>query len=147
MRIMQLCKGFLVIGFTGGALAGTAGPAAADPAGLWRAKDGGTTRVARCGPALCGTLVSVVPATDPSTGRPVTDKKNRDPAQRSRPLVGAQVLIGMQPSAPGKWTGHLYNPDDGGTYEGHIIEQSATTIRVEGCALGMCGGENLTRVK
>src|SRR5436190_21823826 len=98
-------------------------PATADPIGLWRANDGGTTRIARCGAALCGTLVSVVPANDPATGRPMTDRKNRDPSKRGRALVGVQVLIGMQPSGPAKWSGQLYNPDDGGTYDGHIIEQ------------------------
>jgi uncharacterized protein (DUF2147 family) len=113
-----------------GLLAGVA-PATADPIGLWRANDGGTTRIARCGAALCGTLVSVVPARDPATGQPVTDRKNRDPSKRGRPLVGVQVLIGMQPSGPAKWSGQLYNPDDGGTYDGHIIEQGPSSVRVE----------------
>jgi uncharacterized protein (DUF2147 family) len=144
IRPNLLATSLLAIGLLAGA--GIA-PAAADPSGLWRAKDGGTTRIARCGAALCGTLVSVVPATDPATGQPMTDRKNRDPSKRGRPLVGVQVLIGMQPSGPAKWSGQLYNPDDGGTYDGHIIEQGPSNVRIEGCALGMCGGENLTRVK
>jgi uncharacterized protein (DUF2147 family) len=144
MRILRLCKGILVVGTL---TCAAVGAAAADPIGLWRARDGGTTRIARCGAALCGTLVSVVPATDPATGRPMTDRKNADPSKRSRPLVGVAVLIGMQPSAPAKWSGQLYNPDDGGTYEGHLIEQGPSSIRVEGCALGMCGGEDLVRVR
>jgi len=61
--------------------------------------------------------------------------------------VGVQVLIGMFPNGPGKWSGRLYNPDDGQTYAGHIIEQGPSNIRIEGCALGICGGENLARVR
>jgi len=128
-------------------LAGTIS-ASADPIGLWRADDGGTTRIARCGPALCATLVSVVPAIDPDTGKPMTDKFNPDPAKRSRPLVGVQVLIGMHPDGPGKWAGRLYNPDDGEIYAGSLIEQGPNSIRIEGCTpLGLCGGEDLARVR
>ena len=86
-------------------------------------------------------------AIDPATGQPWTDKNNIDPSLRSRPLLGLPVLIGMQPMGYGKWSGHLYNVDDGKTYQGNIIELNATTIKVEGCVLIICGGENLSRLK
>ena len=126
---------------------GAATSAVADPNGLWRADDGGTLRIARCGQALCATIVTVVPAIDPDTGRPWTDKFNADPAKSNRPLIGVQVLFGLQPDGPGKWKGQLYNSDDGMTYEGHLIEQSPTSVRIEGCTLGVCGGDDLTRVR
>jgi uncharacterized protein (DUF2147 family) len=148
MRISQLYRHIFAVGALACATAASVGitAAVADPVGLWRAPDGGTTRIARCGTALCGTLVTVVPARD-ANGRPVTDSKNKDPSKHARPLVGVTVLIGLWPSGPNKWSGQLYNPDDGGTYEGHLIEQGATSIRIEGCALGMCGGEDLVRVR
>ena len=46
-----------------------------------------------------------------------------------------------------KWSGHVYNDDDGKIYEGHLIENDASSIRIEGCWLGICGGENLTRIR
>jgi uncharacterized protein (DUF2147 family) len=122
-------------------------PGLADPKGMWRASDGGTTRITACGDALCGYIVTIAPRNDPETGRPWTDKHNPDPGRRSRPLTGAMVLISLRQSAPGAWTGKLYNHDDGGTYEGHVIEQGPNNIRVEGCALGVCGGEDLVRVR
>jgi uncharacterized protein (DUF2147 family) len=125
----------------------SAAPAAADPAGLWRGSDGGMTRVATCGAAYCGFLATVVPPNDPDTGRPWTDKHNPDPALRNRPLVGAQVLISMRPNGPGKWSGQLYHYGNGKTYSGNLIERDPNTIRVEGCWLGICGGDNLTRVR
>ncbi|SRR6266545_3499110 len=124
-----------------------AATATADPAGLWRGSDGGTTRIAPCGTGYCGFLASVVPPNDPDTGRPQTDKYNPDPEKRNRPLVGVQVLFSMQPNGPGKWSGQLYYYGNGRTYSGNLLERDANNIRVEGCWFGICGGENLTRVR
>ncbi len=77
----------------------------------------------------------------------MTDKHNADPAKRNRPLMGVQTLIGMQPSGPGRWSGELYNDDDGMTYPGKLIELDASSIRIEGCSGAICDGEVLTRIK
>ena len=122
-------------------------PARANVDGIWLHKDGGTVRIRNCGDGVCGIIASISPQVDPETGQPPTDKKNVDPNQRNRPLVGVPVLMGMRPTGPGKWAGQLYNADDGKTYSGHLIELGPDTIRIEGCALFICGGENLTRVK
>jgi uncharacterized protein (DUF2147 family) len=55
--------------------------------------------------------------------------------------------MSMRPDGPGKWTGQLYNMDDGKTYTGNLIEVGPDAVRIEGCFLGVCGGENLSRVK
>jgi|RhiMetdeSRZDD1v2_1073273.scaffolds.fasta_scaffold00062_7 uncharacterized protein (DUF2147 family) len=121
--------------------------ARADPTGTWLDKEGGTVRIRTCGGgALCGTIASVKPRLDPETSRPWTDKKNVDPRLRARPLVGVQVLIAMQPNGARKWSGRLYNPNDGKSYSGNLLELGSGAIRVEGCWLGVCGGENLRRV-
>jgi uncharacterized protein (DUF2147 family) len=124
-----------------------AGTARADPTGLWRASDGGTIRISSCGAALCGYIVSVVPKIDPETSKPATDKNNVDPSKRDRPLVGVSILNNMRFDAPGRWTGQLYDSDRGQFFLGHLLEIDANTIRIEGCALGICGGENLNHVK
>jgi uncharacterized protein (DUF2147 family) len=85
--------------------------------------------------------------TDPTTGGPPTDKNNADPAKRNRPVVGAEVLISMQHEGPAKWSGQLYNVKDGRNYSGNLIEISPSSIRIEGCWLGICGGEDLTRIR
>ncbi len=126
-----------------------AGPSAAlaNVEGVWLDKDGCAMRIQACGDAMCGTISSLRPREDPATGRPWTDKKNADPGLRSRPLVGVPVLISMRPSGPRKWSGRLYNADNGKTYSGNLIELGPQTIRVEGCVLGICGGESLTRMR
>jgi len=120
--------------------------AAADPIGLWIDKEGTTIRVQACGQALCGTIAGLRDAIDPATGKPLTDKNNSDRALRDRPLVGVPVFLTMRPDGPGRWSGQLYDPDRGGTFTGHLIENGQDTLRVEGCLLMLCGGENLTRI-
>lgn len=125
--------------------AGMAG-AQADPHGLWRAQDGAEVRVSSCGHCLCAFIAEAKSRIDPATGRPWTDKNNPDPALRNRPLVGVAVLRSLQPDGPGKWSGTLYNNDNGNTYNGHLLELGPRTIRIEGCAIGICGGQNLSRI-
>jgi uncharacterized protein (DUF2147 family) len=123
------------------------GSASADPKGLWLAQDGAHVKVGPCGAALCATIAAPKSAHDPETGRPWTDKNNPDPARRGRPLVGVPVLYGLVPDGPGRWSGRLYNVDNGNSYAGRLLELGPTTIRVEGCAIGICGGQNMTRIK
>jgi len=75
------------------------------------------------------------------------DKKNADPAKRNRPLVGVEVLISMHHEDPTKWSGQVYNVRDGQSYSGNLIETGPSSIRIEGCWLGICGGEDLTRIR
>jgi uncharacterized protein (DUF2147 family) len=112
--------------------------ASASPIGLWRAKDGAEIRIANCGAALCGHVAKA--RIDPATGKPAQDR-------RGKPLTGLQILIGMRADGPGKWTGRLYREEDGNLYDGHLVELGPSNIRIEGCALGLCGGQELTRVK
>jgi uncharacterized protein (DUF2147 family) len=110
------------------------GAGSASPVGLWLAKDGGKVRIGPCGRNLCGFLVQ------PPAGAAAVNK-------RGRPTAGMEVLISMRRDGLSKWSGHVYNDDDGKTYEGHLIENDASSIRIEGCWLGICGGENLTRIR
>jgi uncharacterized protein (DUF2147 family) len=123
------------------------GPALADPTGLWLDKDGWTIRIQPCGPDLCAVIASVKPPLDPTTGQPQTDKNNADAAKRSRPLLGVEVLSAMRPNGARKWSGQLYDPDRGVTLSGNLLELDPDTIRIEGCLLVLCGGEELRRIK
>jgi uncharacterized protein (DUF2147 family) len=145
MKPHPLCRVCLFVALFAGI---ATGQALAEPRGVWLAKDGAFVLVNSCGNGLCGMIIKAASQLDPSTGRAWTDKNNPDPNKRNRPLVGVQVLSSMMPSGPGKWSGSLYNADDGKTYPGNLIEVDAKTIRVEGCgALNICDGENLSRIK
>jgi len=119
--------------------------AQADPRGLWLAQDGARVRVTNCAGGVCAIIASPKSEIDPATGAPWTDKNNPDPGKRGRPLAGVMVFA-MAPDGPGKWSGSLYNADNGQTYQGHVVEVGPDTIRVEGCA-GICGGQNMQRIQ
>ena len=76
------------------------------------------------------------------------DKNNPDPKKRSRPTLGMPILLDMKPSGPDKWSGEIYNSNNGHTYSGSISLKHPDVLRVEGCVLGiLCGGEDWSRVK
>jgi len=142
MRLHQLCGLSTVALLT----IVNMGAALADPRGLWLAQDGAKVRVSSCGAGLCATIASPKSRVDPATGGPWTDKNNPDPAKRGRPLVGVAVLSSMVPDGEGRWSGQLYNVDNGNSYSGRLREIDGKTIRIEGCVLGICGGQNMSRI-
>jgi len=73
---------------------------------------------------------------DPKTGKPKTDMLNPDPAKRTRPLLGLQVVHGLSPNGPNKWSGQIYNADDGKTYNAHMMPDG-NTAKIQGCVLGI----------
>lgn len=143
MKFCRLCS----VSFVALSAFIAAATAHADPKGLWQAQDGAIVRVAPCGTALCATVATPRSPSDPETGQPWTDKHNPDPALRGRSLVGVTVLNAMMPDGAGRWSGTLYNTDDGRSYQGRLLELDPNTIRVEGCVIGICGGRNLRRVQ
>ncbi len=120
---------------------------ASDPAGTWLTQAGDArVKVSKCGAGICGVVVGLKQPTDPATGKPQVDDKNPNPALAKRPVIGLPLFSGMHPSGPGKWSGQIYNADDGSTYASHVSVTGADTLRVEGCMGAFCGGETWTRV-
>ena len=82
---------------------------------------------------------------NPVTGKAEVDDKNPNPALARRPMIGLPLFSGMHSSGPGKWSGEIYNADDGRTYESHVSVTGPDAVRVEGCVGFICGGETWTR--
>ena len=119
----------------------------ASPTGLWLTEKGDARiQVSNCGSAICGKVVWLKDAIDPQTGRPQTDDKNPNPALASRPMIGVQLFIGMNPTGPGSWAGRIYNADDGGVYDSKVKQLGPSQLRVEGCLGAICGGETWTKL-
>ena len=54
-------------------------------------------------------------------------------------MLGMPVLIGMTPAKePGKWTGEIYNSQNGKMYHRHISLADENTLELEGCLVGRC---------
>jgi uncharacterized protein (DUF2147 family) len=103
-------------------------------------------RVAKCGKALCGTVVWLKDAIDPKTGQPPVDDKNPDPSKRKNKILGSRIFA-MEEDNTGSWVGGIYNSDDGKTYEGRLIPRGESELEVQGCAGTLCGSEVWTRAK
>lgn len=139
----------VLIALLGALLAAPAAHAqgADEATGLWQTQAGDArVRVSKCGGALCATVASLRDKIDPKTGRPAVDDKNPDPARATRPIVGIHLFIDMRPTAPGRWSGQIYNADDGRVYASNISVAGPDLLKVEGCVGAFCGGENWSRV-
>lgn len=95
------------------------------PIGIWLTEEKeGKVRIEQCGTNLCG--YSVIAKSDQN---------------------GEQVLINMKPGKD-KWSGRIFDPNSGSTYDSTIALKSSDSLRVQGCAFGgmFCGGQTWTRV-
>ena len=114
--------------------------------GIWLTQAGDAkVRVSKCGGGVCGVVVWLKDPIDPATGKPQIDDKNPNPALARRPIIGLPLFTGMRPAGPDKWSGQIYNADDGKTYASNISLSGPDALRVEGCVGGFCGGETWTR--
>lgn len=117
-----------------------------DASGVWLTQAGDAkVRVSKCGGGICGVVIWLKTPIDPATGKTQIDDKNPNPSLRKRPIVGLPLFSGMQPSGPNKWSGQIYNADDGGTYASNISVAGPDSLRVEGCVGALCGGETWSR--
>ena len=119
-----------------------------DPTGIWLTGAGDAKiRVSQCGTGICGTVVWLKVPIDPATGRPQEDDKNKNPTLAHRPIIGINIFNGMKLVSDRKWTGHIYNADNGKTYSSDVTLAGPTKLEVRGCVLAvLCGGETWTKL-
>lgn len=129
------------------ALGGSSAAFAMDiPAGVWRTQAGDAkVAISRCGEGICGYIVWLKAPIDPLTGKPQVDDKNPNPSLAKRPIIGLPLFVGMKPAGEGKWSGRIYNADDGKLYASNISLRDPTKLNVEGCVGAFCGGETWTK--
>ncbi len=120
---------------------------AGEPMGVWLTQAGDArVKVSKCSGGICGVIVGLKDPINPATGKPQVDDKNPNPALKRRPMIGLPLFTGMQASGPNKWSGQIYNADDGSSYASSVSVTGPDTLRVEGCVGALCGGETWTRV-
>ncbi|NEU13958.1 DUF2147 domain-containing protein [Methylobacterium sp. BTF04] len=143
MRV-ALTAAFILSGLTAAQAAPTQ-----DPSGTWLTGDGrAKVRIDRCGPAganICGKVVWAKTGTN-EDGTPRTDIKNPDPKKRSRPVLGLTLLDNLKPEEA-KFSGEIYNADEGKMYQVSLERESTSELSVSGCLLKiLCGSQTWTRV-
>jgi uncharacterized protein (DUF2147 family) len=96
------------------------------PLGVWLTEEKeGKVRIEQCGANLCGYSV---------------DAKSNQNAE--------QVLINMKPGKDSKWSGRIFDPNTGSSYDSTIALKGSDRLRVQGCAFGgmFCGGQTWSRL-
>ena len=84
---------------------------AASPNGMWKTAKGTFIKAYSCGGGL---------------GLKVTSGSDN----------GTVLTCGAMPSGTNKWSGDLFNPEDGKTYQGHA-ELKGNKLHLQGCVLGI----------
>jgi uncharacterized protein (DUF2147 family) len=111
-----------------------------DASGTWLTEDGrARIRLERCGATLeqiCGYIVWMQNPTD-AKGQSFRDEFNPDPAKRSRPLLGHQLILGLQPTPEGRFEGQIYNAENGKSYSVSVWRDSSERLKVRGCMLSV----------
>jgi uncharacterized protein (DUF2147 family) len=127
-------------------LAASATAAAQSPVGTWYTQDrSAKVRIAPCGQKLCGQIIW---ARDRASGSAAAarDEANPDPALRSRPIIGLQIIRDFSPAGPGKWGGgKIYDPNSGRTYASKMSLSAQGVLKVEGCVSVICQAQTWTQ--
>jgi len=114
--------------------------------GRWKAETrNGIIEIQRCGPSICGRLVSSdALRTNPN----LKDANNKDAALRNRQLRGLQILSGFKMSG-NAWTGgKIYNAEDGKTYTADVTPAGPNALKLRGCVFKpFCKTQTWTRVR
>lgn len=107
--------------------------------GIWRTeRDESKVEIYRCGEKLCGSIIWLknpiyTDSRDGQVGTPIIDRKNPEPALRSRPLVGLQILGGFSEEGVDTWgKGTCYDPKSGMTYRGKIHLSAPDRLELRG---------------
>ena len=110
--------------------------------GFWFASDS-IIEIKYCGDSICGEIVHIIveEGVDPKT---ILDENNTDDDLKSRALVGLNILTGFKKDLDSKNElkgGKIYDPRIGKTFKAKLKLLDHGNIKVEGCILFICDGE------
>jgi uncharacterized protein (DUF2147 family) len=143
LSMNRLCLPVATLGLMTIAIAAT--PArAAGPDGTWLSEAGDVKmKVAPCGGGICSHIEWLK---DPNeNGKPKVDKNNADESKRGRPIIGSSIMLNMKPDGADKWSGQVYNAEDGKTYSGSFTLAGANKADLKGCVAFICKSKGWTR--
>ncbi|MEP2943228.1 MAG: DUF2147 domain-containing protein [Hyphomicrobiales bacterium] len=93
--------------------------------GTWTATDGKSKiKITKCGSNFCSKIIWLK--------NPRKDTKNENAALRGRNVVGIQNSNNLKPAGKNKWSGNVYSPKKGKTYQG-FATISGEKMTMKGC--------------
>jgi uncharacterized protein (DUF2147 family) len=116
--------------------------AAAPITGRWVTQDkDGVVEIYACGDSICGKLAKFL--NPPPGGNAQKDVNNSNPALRSRPLLGINLLRGFK-AAGNEWKGSIYDPRRGKTFRSVVYKGKSGNLVVKGCIGPICQTQTWT---
>lgn len=102
-------------------------------AGVWYDDTGrGAVELVPCGQKLCGRIVWLKEEVN-AEGKPLVDRYNPNPARRTTPICGLQVVGDAQKLSDGTWDqGWIYDPKTGSSYNVALSLQQPDQLKVTG---------------
>jgi uncharacterized protein (DUF2147 family) len=92
-----------------------------------------TVEIGPCGDKICGRILRILV----DTKGPPTDRRNSNPALRTRPLAGLVMLYGFTPNG-NEWLGTIYDPKRGKAFKSKLSRNADGTLKVQGCIGFLC---------
>lgn len=133
MKLLICCAAILLTATT------SFGDGSPEVLGHWKsAGNSSKVEIFPCGEKLCGKVVwmknpNFVDAKDGPVGAPKYDRRNPDPALRSRPILGLQVIEGLTAAGNDTWEhGKCYDPESGNTYRCKMHLTSPERLEMRG---------------
>lgn len=132
--------------FIGAFMLNTAAAQAQDVNGIWMVEaQTAKVEIYDCGAEKCGKIVWLAEPND-ENGNPQVDRQNPDESKRSEPLMGSQMIWGMEPDGANAWDGgKIYRATDGKEFNSKMELLDADTLEVSGCVLFVCREQTWTR--
>lgn len=107
--------------------------------GIWQTEmNESKVEIHRCGEKICGTIIwlknpNYTDSREGAVNTPIIDRKNPDPALKSRPVLGLRVLEGFTAVSDNTWgNGTCYDPKSGNTYRGKIHLSAPNRLELRG---------------
>jgi uncharacterized protein (DUF2147 family) len=75
-------------------------------------------------------------------GRP----EHADASKRGRPVMGSAIILPMKADSVDRWSGQVYNAEDGKTYNGSFALSAANKAELKGCVAIICKTKTWTRI-
>ena len=131
----------LVTGIAALALLTTTIPSfAAGIEGTWNRSDGKSRiKISKCGSSFCSKIIWLK--------TPRKDTKNEKASLRGRNLVGTTISKNLKPAGANRWSGSIYSPKKGKTYNG-FATLKGNSLRMKGCLSSagiLCQSAKFTR--
>ena len=117
----------------------TLGAGPSDILGSWKSEENDSLlEFFTCGEKICGKIVwlknpNYMNKKDGPVGKTKVDRKNPNPALRTRPILGLQVMKGLTARGNKRWEkGTCYDPETGKSYKCKMTQVSPDRLELRG---------------